>query len=310
MRKKLKILLATDYSEAAVNAEHYAIKFALDTNAELRLIHVYQIPLIYTPTKPIEYVKSRDDFKKLELQILQLHLDELFKALNLKKDELICDCTVSEGIAGKVIIEEAKEWIPDFIVLGTHGVSILKKVLLGSHAWNVIKKACAPVLAIPIEGKYTGIKNIVFAIEERKGEIKAINYTVRFAKEFDAKVTILHFTNFAISKKYETEKYKAFKHEIQENISYDKLNIILKYHQNIIDGLNDFCLKSNADLLAVSPAEHTFFEKMIMLDYSFTKNMSFQTKLPILCIPEYQNPKSSKFWELFEVDQSYINEIY
>lgn len=308
MRKSFKIVLATDYSEAVMNAERYALQFAKDTHSDIWLVHAYEIPLSYSPTKPIEFSKTREDFHDSELARLEQHRDELFKSLGIEKGELNCKCVVHEGSAGKQIRDVAEEWEADFIIVGTHGVTGLRKLFFGSHAWDVIKKASIPVLAIPTDALYKGIKNIVFALEQRDGEIKAINYLVKLAKTFNAEVNVLHLSNFVLSKEFEIEMFEKFKAEILDKISYDKLNIRLEYNHEIIQGLNDYCLHCKADWLVMSPQKPSLYEKMIMLDYSVTKNMSFYTQTPLLAIPEYYNTDNSKFWQMFELDEKYISQ--
>ena len=41
------ILVATDFSPAALNAANYAADMALAINADILLLHVYQIPVVY-----------------------------------------------------------------------------------------------------------------------------------------------------------------------------------------------------------------------------------------------------------------------
>ena len=53
-----------------------------------------------------------------------------------------------EGYAATVIVEEAAPARADLIVIGTHGRSGLKHLLLGSIAERVVQKAPCPVLTV------------------------------------------------------------------------------------------------------------------------------------------------------------------
>ena len=46
METDLKIMVARDYSDAVMNAEHYAVQLAKTTGAELSLVHSYFVPFI------------------------------------------------------------------------------------------------------------------------------------------------------------------------------------------------------------------------------------------------------------------------
>ena len=72
MEKSFKIILATDYSKAVMNAERYAVQFAKATNSIITLFHVYDRPLPPPViTQPYEEVLASQ--KKLELEKLTGH---------------------------------------------------------------------------------------------------------------------------------------------------------------------------------------------------------------------------------------------
>jgi nucleotide-binding universal stress UspA family protein len=56
------------------------------------------------------------------------------------------------GVPFLSIIEDAREADIDLIVLGTHGRSGLKNLLIGSVAEKVVRKAPCPVLTVRPEG--------------------------------------------------------------------------------------------------------------------------------------------------------------
>jgi nucleotide-binding universal stress UspA family protein len=59
---------------------------------------------------------------------------------------------VREGYPATVIVDEAASRNADLIVIGTHGLSGLKHLLLGSIAERVVQKAPCPVLAVKRTG--------------------------------------------------------------------------------------------------------------------------------------------------------------
>lgn len=54
-----------------------------------------------------------------------------------------------EGFPEHEIINISKEWNADIIVMGTHGRSMIRKMLTGSTAEYVIRHSTIPVLIIP-----------------------------------------------------------------------------------------------------------------------------------------------------------------
>lgn len=290
MGKQLKIFLATDYSEAVINAERYAIQFAKNTNSFLTILHVYDIPFNF-PVERSEYAKATEELRKHELQKLNQHYEKLLGLLNIKLNELNYECIVLEGTVGKQIRKESEQLHMDIVIMGTHGASGFRKFFLGSHTWDVIKKSKIPVLAIPIDALLTDIKNIVFATEYREGEIPGIYFLTKLAKQFNAELTVLHITNCAYSKEFETLLFEKFRTAVKSKVAYDKLSLRLVQYNDIIEGLNDFCSVSKTDWLVMSHAKSFLLENIFSPIKSTTKEMSFHTHIPLLAVPDFYVPE-------------------
>jgi len=54
-----------------------------------------------------------------------------------------------EGMPWREIVESAREWPADLIVVGTHGRSGLTRLLFGSTAEGVVRHARSPVVVVP-----------------------------------------------------------------------------------------------------------------------------------------------------------------
>lgn len=59
----------------------------------------------------------------------------------LKRKELKIESAVREGDARSVIVDEARKWSADLVVLGSHGYTGIKRLLLGSVASSVVSHA-------------------------------------------------------------------------------------------------------------------------------------------------------------------------
>ena len=66
----------------------------------------------------------------------------------MRGKQLDVESVVREGYAATAIVEEAAEINADLIVIGTHGLSGIKHMLLGSIAERVVQKAPCPVLTV------------------------------------------------------------------------------------------------------------------------------------------------------------------
>lgn len=285
MPHRFKILLATDYSQAVMNAERYAIEFARYTNSILIFFHVCS--------------EKQKPNKEVELKRLDEHRKEMFKALNIENDQLTYECVLGTGDIEKQVHEYAENLCVDFIVIGTHGATGFREVFFGSHSWNLINKSNLPVLAIPEHALFTGIKHIVFGTEYREGEIAILNFLVQFAKHFSACITVVHTTNYILTKSFEEEIFEKFRAEVAGKISYQGLQMKLVADENIPKGLNTFCEQNKVDMLIVSPERPFLLKKLFGSLMSVSKKMTLYSSVPIMAIPDFYNPDYFKFWKNF-----------
>lgn len=111
-------------------------------------------------------------------------------------------CHIFSGRPFEEICKLAREIDADLIILGSHGYSGLKKVLLGSTAQCVVQHAPCPVL-IPRGQRFKGVlglarrmrltlHNILIPVDFSDCSVAAVNYGVFLAKKFNAAVRLLH----------------------------------------------------------------------------------------------------------------------
>ena len=62
---------------------------------------------------------------------------------------VVIHAEVAEGDPVDTIIRRAETWPADLIVMGTHGRTGLERLLLGSVAEKVLRRAPCPVLTMP-----------------------------------------------------------------------------------------------------------------------------------------------------------------
>ncbi|OFY85184.1 MAG: hypothetical protein A3F72_05240 [Bacteroidetes bacterium RIFCSPLOWO2_12_FULL_35_15] len=308
MKEHYNILLATDYSEAVMNAERYAVQFALNTAANLTLLNVYDEPFV-SLFGETDVAGQLLKYKKNQLKKLKTHRDELFKTLKIKKQDLNCDCIVKSGIAGTQILSEAKKIYYDFIIVGTHGASGFRETFFGTHAWSVIKNAQIPVLAIPQDALFKGIKKMVFATEFREGEIPIIQFLSHLSKQYNAELTILNVINYSVSKSFEKQLTNEFLNEVKSQTNNSALSIQIIKNENLTEGLNNYCISNQVDWLIMSPEKKFLFEKIFKPGSSSVKKMTFQTQIPLFIVPDFYNPKFAKFLDIIDVN-TYMSEEF
>ena len=139
-----KILCPVDFSESSAYALRYAMAFAVAYDADLELLHVMEMPFLppYSTTAAPDLSMTIERIRQESEQALS-ELVERNKALHRR--------VTGRMVVGTPFIEimnAAKEGGVDLIVVGSHGRTGLKQMLIGSVAEKVVRKSPCPVLAV------------------------------------------------------------------------------------------------------------------------------------------------------------------
>jgi nucleotide-binding universal stress UspA family protein len=138
-----KILVPVDFSEHSQRALDEAIGLAKSFDAELHLLHCYQVhPQAVAPYGIVVPETFEHDIRMAALQRLS-ELRDKASAQGVRVKEHI-----TAHFPGEEIVEMANRLGIDLIVMGTRGLTGLKHVLLGSVAERTIRLASCPVLTV------------------------------------------------------------------------------------------------------------------------------------------------------------------
>jgi nucleotide-binding universal stress UspA family protein len=140
-----RILYATDFSANSARALSYAASLAQHAAAELTVMHAVEpLPSAGDPT-----VGSAFDVVAYE-EALEHSATAQLKKFVPDAPTLGCDTdtVVARGRAYKEILRVAAERDVDVIVLGIHGRNALDRLVFGSTAEHVVRRASCPVLTV------------------------------------------------------------------------------------------------------------------------------------------------------------------
>lgn len=133
------ILFPTDFSDASNVAFQYAVDYARLANAKLLIVHVHE-PVLPIIGGEIAYLPPQDtdpQRRKLALQKIVPNV------ANVEYSHRLLN-----GDPASEIVNLAKSEHVDLIVLGTHGRTGLERLIMGSTAEQVLRRAPCPVLAV------------------------------------------------------------------------------------------------------------------------------------------------------------------
>jgi len=137
------ILVPTDFSEMASRALRYAATLADQSGAHLLVLYAdnFTIPVDYTTTAAQVAIGSQ--------QLADNAREELQKYTELNVGPNVpFDVRVVIGSPTTAILNEVHETGADLIVMGTHGRSGVRRLIVGSVTDAVVRMATVPVLTV------------------------------------------------------------------------------------------------------------------------------------------------------------------
>jgi nucleotide-binding universal stress UspA family protein len=132
-----RILAAVDFSPNSLDAFRVASDLARLRSAFLHLLHVIEPQPAVTGEAVMDLVQKANTA-----------IEELVGSLQPPLDGTKFTSEVASGRAFDEILECARQWRADLIVLGTKGTRLLEEILLGGTAEQVIKDSPCSVLVV------------------------------------------------------------------------------------------------------------------------------------------------------------------
>lgn len=144
-----RILTCTDFSENSVSARRYAIELAKAFGAELYVLHVVNSRLLGYPGFAAGVLGETAMMLEEEIRKgVEEELEAIAEECNAQLEKVRAFSRT--GSPAEEIVSFAKEKGIDLIVMGTHGWSGARHLLVGSTAENVVRTSECPVLTVRV----------------------------------------------------------------------------------------------------------------------------------------------------------------
>lgn len=143
-----RILLATDFSSATAPATLTALSLARSLSAEVLLVHITELPP-GMPDVALVRPESAGELLPLRRYVIAAAERELAPLLARYTEAGVAARAVVElGPIAETVLAVAQRERADLIVVGTHGRTGLRHLLLGSIAEQVLRHSPLPVLTV------------------------------------------------------------------------------------------------------------------------------------------------------------------
>ncbi len=183
-----RVLAAADLSATSLSALDAAKALARLWGAALEIVYVQHPPAFDAWGGPggVPAVSPPPDeppLKEVELRLRQAAAD--FPAARLTLSTPL-------GWPTACLLDMARPELADLLVMGTHGHSGLHRLLTGSVAETVIRRARVPVLAVPEKTSLAAVSRVLAPWNGRPYATRALRWAREFARGFGATLDVLH----------------------------------------------------------------------------------------------------------------------
>lgn len=274
-----KILFPTDFSETANNAFVYALEMAKSIDAEVIVLHVYDLPSVSFGEVPVTLVEIYDSIELNNFENFKDQIPHLRKiAEKYQLDDVKMSHVLRHGDLVRIMKELCHEEKIDMIVMGTNGASGLQELFLGSNTGNAIVNVPVTLLSIPNKAHFERIKYIGFTTTFNDHDRMALHKVLSIAKRFHAKVKCLTVKTHKFGVTDEGIEYwkSEFKNEPVE--------FFVIPHDDVKETILDFVEHQDVDILAMVTQKRNFFEELFT--HSLTQKLSYHIETPILAFHE------------------------
>jgi len=187
MKKRFIILI--DFSEYCTNLIKYACDWAKQANAELLLVHQ---TLVLAP--------ALTDNKSRQHIIQHANREALQKLKSLAKEHIPSTIKVSYSVSESQLQLTLQNLILDsyenLIFVGLKGTGLVKKILLGSVALQIIDNLNSAIVAIPKEIDTFSHEKIFIAVTEKHPlNILELNNFLKFLNKENTSITFFYLAN-------------------------------------------------------------------------------------------------------------------
>jgi|GEM_PF-2070178 len=275
-----KILIPTDFSNAARYAIIYGASLAQSMNASVTLLNAYNIPVIADNAylDPSMLDSWQKDSEKI-LGGIAYRLRKAHPAMDIKTKVVF-------GFAAEKILGLSVGY--DLIIMGSKGRGGLGDKIFGNVTADVIRSSKIPVLVIPPHVHYHTLKNILVACQNENLITPVAEEMIKeFANTFHARIRLLNvvkeFTD--VTPEYAGTYVSAYNTGEKIKAHFEGMDVAVDIleNKNVTEQINSFSNLINADMIIMLRQKHSWLQR-IFTEIHTRYEMKI-TQKPLLIIP-------------------------
>ena len=259
-----KVVVGFDFSSGSAYAVDLAIDIANRWESDIRLVYVKE--------------KNEDEAPiRAEIERRNAGVAHLLKGIKL-------EYVLREGKPADELCAQALEDNAELLIVGTHGMSGIKKSLLGRNSYKTIEQSPVPVLIVREDFNFNkSLEKIVVPIDSSDDTRQKAAKAAMFAKTFDATIHLLGlYTSTTPDIRRIVNNYVKF---VERYFDKNEVKYITKYlevEKNVTLTTLDYAKEVNADLITIMTEQESTLSNLLM--GTFAQQMLTLSTIPVLTV--------------------------
>ncbi len=270
-----RILVPTDFSACANAAAEMAMRLAKLSGAEVYFLH-----LAIDNAAPTHILGNSEGLNDSQIGLVRDNLDQMVKAA--EADGIRAKYELVLGTGQERITDYIQPYKIDFLVMGSHGATGIREMVIGSKTQYVIRNIRIPSLVVKGMPRTRKLEHIVFASDFKKDCSDSLEVVIAFSRMWQSRLHLLfinllnHLIDENVARLMMTKQMEDI-----SNIDYT-LNVIETNDKEF--GIAQFAKEIDADIIAVPMASKTFLGRLF--NPSVAEQLINRSALPVLIVNE------------------------
>jgi len=227
----------------ATEAFKFAATLARQSRGEVILLYVVELPVLRHGPVPVNAME------KVFLRGIKERVEKDFvKMVQKWAKKIKVSLLVEHGTVNQTIVRIAKRKKIDLVVMGTHGASGVRELLIGSNTQKVIRHSPVPVISLK-KGIKGAVKNIVLATDLSALPRPVTKELIALQKFFRAKLRVVYI-NTPFNFKAEGALQADLK-DFMKQSGFSNCDASVYNDYDTVAGIRNFVKHIKADIVAM-----------------------------------------------------------
>jgi len=259
-----RVVVGFDFSTGSAYAVDLAIDVANRWQSDIRLVYVKE--------------KNEDEGPiRAEIERRNAGVAHLLKGIKL-------EYVLREGKPADELCAQAREDNAELLIVGTHGMSGMKKSLLGRNSYKTIEQSPVPVLIIREDFNFNKqLDKIVVPIDSSDDTRQKAAKAALFAKTFGSTIHLLGlYTSTVPDIRRIVNNYIKMVERYFDKSEVNYITEFLDVEKNVTETTLEYAHKVDADLITIMTEQESNLTSLFLGTYA--QQMINESNIPVLTV--------------------------